>query len=210
MNNILKLKGTFTQKPHPSNFGPIKLPNDAIVTSKDIENIISDINEIDNYWKEKTKYISGIVLSVYYKTIIPKSKRIVSLLKCDGIDMNERIVGARFSNDKKYHIITYYIPRKAIAKSLKELEIVKNIIFNKFNKGIKCADCENIEKIVNFSDYEISKTTFLHLIVDINNINKIITEENNKISNEDTIISIYKTEKNIVGLMDDLEIKINE
>lgn len=210
MNNILKLKGTFTQKPHPSNFGPIKLPNDAIVTSKDIENIISDINEIDNYWKEKTKYISGIVLSVYYKTIIPKSKRIVSLLKCDGIDMNERIVGARFSNDKKYHIITYYIPRKAIAKSLKELEIVKNIIFNKFSKGIKCADCENIEKIVNFSDYEISKTTFLHLIVDINNINKIITEENNKISNEDTIISIYKTEKNIVGLMDDLEIKINE
>ena len=31
MNNILKLKGTFTQKSHPNTFGPPILPKRSIV-----------------------------------------------------------------------------------------------------------------------------------------------------------------------------------
>lgn len=210
MNNILKLKGTFTQKSHPNNFGPIKLSDDSIVTSKDIQNIINDIEKINNYWNGKNRYISGIIFSAYYKRIIPKTKRIVSLLKCDSIDMNERIVGARFSDDKTYHIITYYVPRESIDKSIKNLQIVKDIVSQNFNHEIRSTDCENIDKKINFSNYKISKTNFLHLIVDISNINKLVTEENNKVTNEDTIISIYKTEKNVYKIMNELNVEISE
>ena len=37
MNNILKLKGTFTQKSHPNTFGPPSLPKQTVVRIEKIE-----------------------------------------------------------------------------------------------------------------------------------------------------------------------------
>ena len=47
MNNILKLKGTFTQKSHPNTFGPPSLPKQTVVKIEKIEKLINDINKIN-------------------------------------------------------------------------------------------------------------------------------------------------------------------
>ena len=60
MNNILKLKGTFTQKSHPNTFGPPSLPKQTVVKIEKIEKLINDINKINLYWQNKPKYVDGI------------------------------------------------------------------------------------------------------------------------------------------------------
>ena len=56
-----------------------------------------------------------------------KTRRIGAFFRCDSTDMNKKIVGAKFSKDKRNHIITYYVSRKAIDKTLEEANIVKKI-----------------------------------------------------------------------------------
>lgn len=209
MNNILKLKGSFTQKSHPNTFGPPTLSKGTIVKIEKIEKLLSDIKKIDLYWKNKTKYVEGIFFSVHYKDIVPKTRRIAAFFKCDSVDMNKKIVGAKFSTDKK-HIITYYVAKEAIEKTIKEVNIVKELLLNKFPNGISDTDFEKIDEIINFEACEIKKTKFLQLIVDANNVEKFNVEENTKVIQDETIVSIYETEKNITELMNSLEIEIDK
>ena len=105
MNNILKLKGTFTQKSHPNTFGPPSLPKQTVVKIEKIEKLINDINKINLYWQNKPKYVDGIFFSAHYKDIVAKTRRIGAFFKCDSTDMNKKIVGAKFSKDKRNHIM---------------------------------------------------------------------------------------------------------
>ena len=210
MNNILKLKGTFTQKSHPNTFGPPILPKKTIVKLEKLEKLFNDVLKIELYWKEKPKYVEGIFFSAHYKDIVPKTRRIGAFFKCDSTDMNKKIVGAKFSPDKKQHIITYYVAKEALEKTIEEIQIVKTIMINKFPNGISDTDFENIDKIIDFKKSEISKTKFLQLIVDINNVEKFDVEENIKEIQDETIVSIYETEKNITDLMNSLGVKIDQ
>lgn len=210
MNNILKLKGSFTQKSHPNTFGPPTLPKRTIVKIEKIDKLLSDIRKIDLYWKNKPKYVDGIFFSAHYKDIVPKTRRIAAFFKCNSVDMNKKIVGAKFSPDKKQHIITYYVSKEAIEKTIEEVNIVKELLLKKFPNGISDTDFEKIDKIIDFSNCEIKKTKFLQLIVDANNVEKFNVEENTKIVQDETIVSIYETEKNITELMNALEIEIDK
>lgn len=210
MNNILKLKGTFTQKSHPNTFGPPILPKRTVVKIEKLEKLENDIKKINSYWQDKPKYVDGIFFSAHYKDIVPKTRRIAAFFKCDSTDMNKKIVGAKFSSDKKQHIITYYVAKEALERTLEEIYIVKTILLNKFPNGISDTDFENIDKIIDFKNSQISKTKFLQLIVDINNVEKFNVEENVKEVQDETIVSIYETEKNITDLLNALEIEIEQ
>ena len=207
MNNILKLKGTFTQKPNSSNFGPPSLPKQTIVKVEKVEKLGKDINKIKQYWEEKNEYVKGIFFSAHYKDMVPKSRRINAFFKNDSIDMSQKIVGAKFSKGKT-HIITYYVSKDSINNTINELSIVCQILKEKFPNGIKDTDLTYIEKKVKFDKYDISKTKFMQYIVDSNNVEKFNVEENSKEYNENAIVSIYETETDIIDLMKALEIDI--
>ena len=208
MNNILKLKGTFTQKAHSNTFGPPSLPKNSIVKLERVRKIANDIKEVGLYWSNKQKYVNGIFFSVYYKDIVSKSRRISTLFKTKNIDMNKQIVGARFSPDKKKHIITYYVGRDSIKKTLDDLNAVIEIMKYKFNNGISENDFEKIDKLVDFNKYPIKRTKFLQLIVDINNVEKIKVDENKQNVEEESIVSVYKTEKSAKEIMELLNIDV--
>ena len=210
MNNILKLKGTFTQKSHPNTFGPPILPKRTVVKIEKLEKLLDDVKKINSYWQDRPKYVDGIFFSAHYKDIVPKTRRIAAFFKYDSTDMNKKIVGAKFSSDKKQHIITYYVAKEALEKTLEEIYIVKNILLKKFPNGISDIDFENIDKIIDFKNSKISKTKFLQLIVDVNNVEQFNVEENVKEIQDETIVSIYETEKNITDLLNSLEIKIEQ
>ena len=208
MNNILKLKGTFTQKSHPRAFGPPSLPKQVVVKDEKIAQLEDDVKKIYSYWENKPKYVKGIFFSVYYKDIVAKTRRISAFFKCDSIDMSEKIVGAKFSEDKK-HIITYYVSKDAIKNTIRELTIVRQILKEKFPNGINNDDLQTIDRKVNFDNYDIGKIKFMQFIVDANNVEKFTVEENIKQYKTDEIVSIYETEKNIIDLMKSLKIDIN-
>ena len=208
MNNILKLKGTFTQKAHSNTFGPPSLPKNSIVKLERVRKIANDIKEVGLYWSNKQKYVNGIFFSVYYKDIVSKSRRISTLFKTKNIDMNKQIVGARFSPDKKKHIITYYVGKDSIKKTLDDLNAVIEIMKYKFNNGISENDFEKIDKLVDFNKYPIKRTKFLQLIVDINNVEKIKVDENKQNVEEESIVSVYKTEKSAKEIMELLNIDV--
>lgn len=210
MNNILKLKGTFTQKAHSNTFGPPSLPKNNIVKLEKVKKIANDIKQVEIYWDNKQKYVNGIFFSVYYKDIVSKSRRISALFKTKKIDMNNKIVGARFSSDKKKHIITYYVERDSIKKTLNDLNTVIKIMKYKFSDGICENDFEEIDKLVDFNEYTIKRTKFLQLIVDINNIEKIKVDENKQNIEEQSIVSIYETEKSAKEIMELLDIDVND
>lgn len=210
MNNILKLKGTFTQKSHPNTFGPPILPKRTVVKIEKLEKLLNDVKKINSYWQDRPKYVDGIFFSAHYKDIVPKTRRIAAFFKYDSTDMNKKIVGAKFSSDKKQHIITYYVAKEALEKTLEEIHIVKNILLKKFPNGISDTDFENIDKTIDFKNSQISKTKFLQLIVDVNNVEKFNVEENVKEIQDETIVSIYETEKNITDLLNLLEIKVEQ
>ena len=212
MNNILKLRGTFMQKSHTFNFGQPKLQGGKIVKIDKIEQLIKDIKNIDLYWKNQKKYVNGIFFSAYYKEIVPKSRRINAFFKCGSQNMSNKIVGAKFSKDKRHHIITYYVEKDVIGKTLKEVTTVKNILNENFKNGISNTDFEKIENIVDFKKYEIKKTKFLQMIVDASNVEKFFVEENEVEATIDgkSIVSIYDTEEDVETLMEKLDINVDK
>ena len=210
MNNILKLKGTFTQKSHPNTFGPPALPKKTVINVEKIETLLKDIKKIQSYWKDKPNYVDGIFFSEYYKDIVAKSRRISAFFKSNGVDMNQKIVGAKFSTDKRQHIITYYVSKDAISKTIDDVNLVIDLLSKKFPDGISNTDFEKIDKIIDFKKQKISKTKFLQLIVDSNNVEKFTVEENVKENQDETIVSIYETEKTIKELMNALDIEIEQ
>ena len=67
------------------------------------------MKKADEYLKwEKDNILNGALVSVFYKRVVPKSKRIKTLLSKKSEHSNDSIVGAKFSEDKK-HIITHFV-----------------------------------------------------------------------------------------------------
>lgn len=201
MNRMLKLKGKFNQKSKNPNFGPPRMKTGMTLTSDNVRRIINDLENCKKYWEDIT-LIKGALLSIEYVDIVSKSRRIQSLLP------GNKIVGARFTDDGKRHIITYYLSRESITKTIKYLKEIEEILDSKFNKEITNDDLEIIESIIDFKKTIINKSNFLKSIVDLSNIIKIFVSELDKESEDRKIISIYETEREPKKILEDLGLDI--
>ena len=201
MNRMLKLKGKFNQKSKNPNFGPPRMKIGMTLTSDNVRRIINDLENCKKYWEDIT-LIKGALLSIEYVDIVSKSRRIQSLLP------GNKIVGARFTDDGKRHIITYYLSRESITKTIKYLKEIEEIFDSKFNKEITNDDLEIIESIIDFKKTIINKSNFLKSIVDLSNITKIFVSELDKESEDRKIISIYETEREPKKILEDLGLDI--
>lgn len=201
MNKMLKLKGKFNQKSKNPNFGPPRMKTGMTFTTDNVHRIISDLENCKKYWEDIT-LIKGALLSIEYVDIVSKSRRIQSLLP------GNKIVGARFTDDVKRHIITYYVSRESITKTIKCLKEIEKILDSKFNNKITNDDLEIIESLIDFKKTIINKSNFLKSIVDLSNITKIFVSELDEESDDRKIISIYETEKEPKKILEDLGLDI--
>jgi hypothetical protein len=125
LNNLLQLKGQFEQASSKSRPGPPKLPTGKSVKVTQLEFLLSNLIELKGYW-EKQRLLPGVLISVCYNKVAAKSNRVQGLLGKGSIKPSESIVGARFSLDgSPKHIITHYISRNILDKSLTAMEIKK-------------------------------------------------------------------------------------
>ena len=196
MNDLLRVKLPLGHNSRKGQVGPSVLPAAQSVRAEKIVAIINQLEEQVAFWKEQT-VIDNALLSIEYIRVVAKSNRIRQLLSYGSKDINDHIKGAKFVGDEKAkrHVITYYVSISAIIKSIDDLKIVAGIINSNYNGTIKCSDIESINKATSkeWSHPEISKSTFVNLVVDCFYIRNIYTPGPDKHIKGSNIVTIYNT-----------------
>lgn len=208
MNNLIQLKGQLTPRSNPSHGGGSNLAANTEVKVEQLENIIKDLEELKEYWKDRITLINGTLINVEYNRIVPKSKRIKTILfKSSNENTSDLIKGAKYGGDENnpYHIITYFIPLENLEFNIKKIQICANIIKEKFNSRFNNEDEKKISTI-DFSKYDISKTTFMEVLTDCSIVNKLTYPQYNKELNENQAITLYDVNKKTKDILEELGI----
>ncbi|VEJ09351.1 S8 family peptidase [Actinobacillus delphinicola] len=208
MNNVLELKGQrFIQANKENGGGGVSMNSKKEVTTAHLLRLGEQLAQVKAFWHEEKKLFNGVLLSVHYNKIVAKSNRISGLLK--GQDSNKAIVGAKFNEDKTKHIITYFIERDDLIKSIDGIRYTADILDSSFSGSMNQSKMNN-KKIVHstiFADYSISMSTFKNIIADVSYIDAF-SVENPDIAPNPAIITIYDVKKETRLLFKELGIEL--
>ena len=208
MNSLIQLKGQLTPRSNPSHGGGSNLAANTEVKVEQLENIIKNLEELKEYWKDKTTLINGTLINVEYNRIVPKSKRIKTILfKSLNENTSDLIKGAKYGGDENnpYHIITYFIPLENLEFNINKIQTCVNIVKEKFDGKFNNEDEKKISTI-DFSKYEISKTTFMEVLTDCSIVTKLTYPQYDKELNENQAITLYDVNKKSKEILEELGI----
>ena len=212
MNSLIQLKGQLTPRSNPSHGGGSNLAANTEVKVEKLQNIINDLVELKEYWKDKTMLINGTLINVEYNRIVPKSKRIKTILfKNSSENTADLIKGAKYDGDESnpYHVITYFIPLENLSINIEKIKICVNILNEKFNNKFNNEDEKKISSI-DFSKYNISKTTFMEVLTDCSMVTKLTYPKYDKTLNENQAITLYDVNIKTKEILEKLGIKGRE
>lgn len=210
MNDLLQLKGVFHQKVNSAKPRPSQLSKTKVVTAAHLRDLKNDLITVRKIW-ESNKILPKALLSVYYNEIVAKSRRISHGFISKTSAANASIVGAKFTEDKKKHIITHYVPLGEITESIRRLDASIDILEDYFGGEINGEQLEKISKRerkdINFT--KIARTTFLYMIAESYYIESFNIEKFTKSTENNTIISLYKTDLDTRILLEKLGIRLS-
>ena len=164
MNNILTLRGNkFIQEKRNGGGGPIKLSNNLIVKLSRLKDLHESLIKVKKTWGDN-KIIDGVLVSVYYDRIIAKSNRINGYLNGGtNFEPTHTVVGAKFNSDKTKHIITHYISRDILDKTITISSQIIALFQQSFPNGELTTQAFNDPKTfdhLQYDDYPFKKNTF--------------------------------------------------
>lgn len=209
MNNLLNIKLKLNHEKNRNKPGPRNLNKTRKTTAKDLRRFALELNKVKEFYSQNDKYISGILIDVYYNDIISKTGRIKDLLRVKG-ECNESIVGARFTNGipgTENHIITHYVEKKVIDSAIDKLLIAADFI-DKYLNGKATSDNFDSSLPLDYSQCELKKTKLRDVIIDCSVIEKFdVPSVLDYIQKRDSmVVTFYKTELNIYNLLKELRI----
>lgn len=127
MNNIIELKASFNSTKQENAVGPSFIPENESVTSFKVQELLTALLEIQEFWNNDTTGLPPILSLVYYR-IIPKTLRMCAILKEDS----NNIIGTKIEGvDKKNYIITYKTSLEEIQTGIKKLQLLVKILESK-------------------------------------------------------------------------------
>lgn len=212
MNSLIQLKGQLTPRRNPSHGGGSNLTANTEVKVEKLQNIINDLEKLKEYWKDRTMLINGTLINVEYNRIVPKSKRIKTILfKNSSENTADLIKGAKYDGDenKPYHVITYFIPLENLSINIEKIQTCVNILNEKFNNKFNNEDEQKISSM-DFSKYNISKTTFMEVLTDCSMVTKLTYPKYDKTLNENQAITLYDVNIKTKEILEKLGIKGRE
>ncbi len=211
MNDILQLKGPFEQKSNTSTPGAPKLMSGKTVDVKKLVGLKNDLIEMVDFWK-KQDLLSNALVSVYYNKIVAKSNRLSGLFAYKGVKSNDTIVGAKFQDDISKHIITHYISldtiRDAIVKIDKTIDVLTKEFGGQIDYKVFNEDKLNTIDHIDFRPYDFNKSMFRQVIVDVSYVDKFDVETTPFTANNPSIITLYKTDREISRVLESIGIKV--
>lgn len=212
MNSLIQLKGQLTPRRNLAHGGGSNLTANTEVKVEKLQNIINDLEELKEYWKDKTMLINGTLINVEYNRIVPKSKRIKTILfKNSSENTADLIKGAKYDGDENnpYHVITYFIPLENLSINIEKIQTCVNILNEKFNNKFNNEDEQKISSM-DFSKYNISKTTFMEVLTDCSMVTKLTYPKYDKTLNENQAITLYDVNIKTKEILEKLGIKGRE
>ena len=215
MNSILQVKLRFRKENNSQRPNARNLRKNSETTVEKIDMIEESLKAVLRYYRNKQGILSNILIDVNYNDIIAKSNRIREILKPSGIDTDDIVVGARFSDapeSEENHIITYYVDEKTINQTLQELEQVREFLEIELNGKAK-PDNFNITRDNNpiednqYSKYGLSKSKIRNIIVDCSVINSFSVPHISHVPETETfLVTFYKTELPVANVLEKLKI----
>lgn len=207
MNDLLELKGRFEQRKNPARVN-FSMKKGAIVKFEDIQILYNQLEEILKFWKEE-KFIDGALISIKYNKVLAKSNRVSGIFKTQSLP-NEKIVGAKYSDDNYKHVITYYLDIESVEKTLKNLSYSIKLLKEQFNGYIdnKKFDNKDLFKDITKEKNGITKTLFREIITDVVYIEEFTIEEEEIDENSSKIITLYKTEESPKDILEKIGINL--
>ena len=213
MNNILALKGNkFKQENRKNQTVQITLPKHSKIKLSHLKNLHSSLVATREFWFDN-KIIEGVLISVYYDRIVAKSNRINGYL--DGGRNStpiDTVVGAKFNPDKTKHIITHYISKDILDKTINISSKVIDLFEKSFSEGIITDELFNKPFIfdkLQYSDYSLSKSTFKQYLRDAFFVEKFSVEKVERQDLRNSIVTFYDVNTNIHDLLKKINIDIS-
>ena len=212
MNDVLRLRGAFQQRPSSGRPGSPNMPkkNGESVSSAHLKKLAKELKDLDLYWQSE-KLISGALIDVNYIDVIAKSNRISGYFN-KGKKPNESVVGARFNGtDPKHpkHIITHYVSSDVVKDTIKRVECGIKILDAEFNGNVDHDDIESIDsKNLDFESYKLSKSVFLDIVVDSYYIEGFDYPKNSANATNQQIVTVYKTDEDTSAILKNIGITI--
>ena len=210
MNPILQVKLRFSNEANTNRPGTRNLRKKAETTAEKIDKLCDNLNTILRFYKSSPQFIKDILIDANYNDIIAKSNRIRALLKPEGKEANDAVVGARFSGapvGEENHIITYYVEESTIKKTIENLQIARRFLNDKLSGKATFDNFNEPKNKFNYDGYTISKSKIRDIIVDCSVIESFsrphIAEAPNK---ESFLVTFYKTELSMESLLEKLKI----
>ena len=208
MNNVLELKGKrFVQAAKNVSGGGPSMNSKETVTSEKINQLMSKLCQIREFWLHEKRPFSGVIVSIYYNKIVAKSNRVAGIFK--GKDSNYAIVGAKFNAEKTKHIITYFLSVEDLENSIEQLKIANQVLKHTFGEGITKKifdDNEQFDKI-NFENCSLSKSMFKQIVADVSYIDTFEVEKKNR-QYKESIITLYNIGMDTQKLFQEIGIDI--
>lgn len=210
MNPLLKVNLKFRDEGNKQVVVHDNLRAKNETTIEKVDEIVRDLRAVVSFYDSTEKLLDGILIDIHYNDIIAKSNRIKELLKPNRKDINDVVVGARFSDDvegEEKHIITYYVDRNTIDKAIRELGIVRSFLVDKLNGKAKPENFNEPACKLTYDGYELSKSLIRKLITDCSVIESLsVPSINTEVDNESFLVTFYKTEKSVSELLERIEL----
>ena len=216
MNDLLQLKGTFQERPHSSRPGPRNIPARAPnITSDKLRRLLSELEDLKTFWNNQN-IIEDCLIDICYIDVIAKSNRIAGFLSTTRSLTNESVVGARFSEfteeeKKRKHIITHYVSSTTVDNTIENIKTCIKLLDKNFDGQITYGGIKQLNDVnIDYGQYNIAKTVFRNIIVDTHYIEGFKVPDNSVNTREQSIITIYKTSKEIKTLMSEIGIHVDQ
>lgn len=198
MNPLLQVKLRFTQEGNLQRPGARNLKSKDETSTRKIDKLIEDLNSVLLYYSRTNKIIDGIVIDANYNDIIAKTKRIKELLKPSRRNVNDTIVGARFSEatpGSENHIITYYVSPEDLRLTISKLSKARAFLEGKLNGKATASNFNKPDNKIDYSGYGLTETQLRDVIVDCSvvdsfSVPKIISSP----ESDSFLVTFYKTE----------------
>lgn len=211
MNNLIQLKGQLLQKKFPSKPGPSQLPAGIKIETEHLEELKNDLENLYNKWSKDT-IINGALISVYYDRVVPKSKRIKTLLSINSELSNSSIVGAKFSSVKNpKHIITHFVSVETLKINIDKIDKAITILESCYDGIIDNDGLKNLNKYKSVIEKTgLSKSMFNDIVTDTACVEKFDILDNSDLIKDENIVTIYDTSNSVEDIMKKLQISHND
>jgi hypothetical protein len=162
-------------------------------------------------WWQNEDLLPGAIVDIEYRSVIPKSSRVHTLLAGNGKKPNDTIVGARFSEGEQKHIITHYLADLSVLKkTIEKLTNAKLLLEGerRFGGEITYEQIGDLDDSINYDAYGLSKHSFCNTIVDSYHVENFRIPQNTVDATQNSIVTIYDTGVDVIELMHRLGIEV--